>query len=89
MQAITTKFIPCTNFKPSRVKAECCAGSITLSWDHAENVEGNHDFAFKALVKKLGWRKEDGRRNHVWVKGTTKQGLDVYTLQADSTTLDV
>lgn len=54
-QAIVTKYIGATNSKPSRVKAIAEAGSVTLSWDHASNIEGNHDFAAKALAEKFGW----------------------------------
>ena len=55
MQAIQTKFIPCTNFRPSRVKARAEAGSISLEWDHALNVDENHEKAANALCAKLGW----------------------------------
>lgn len=55
MQAIQTKYLPCTNFRPSRVKAWCGAGSIVLSWDHALNVEENHAKAANALASNLGW----------------------------------
>lgn len=55
MQAITTKFLPCTNNRESRVKAECEAGSIVVGWDHALNVDANHEAAAKRLVEKLGW----------------------------------
>lgn len=57
MQAIVTKFLGPTNVRGSRVKATCEAGSVTLSWDHALNSEGNHDAAAKALAHKLGWDK--------------------------------
>lgn len=55
MQAIVTKFPPCTDHRESRVKATCEAGSLTLGWDHALNVEENHRAAAKALQVKLGW----------------------------------
>ena len=55
MQAIITKFIPCTNHRESRVKAICEAGSLTLGWDHALNVEENHQRVAEALQTKLGW----------------------------------
>ena len=55
MQAIQTKFLPYTNFRPSRVKAWCDAGSIVLSWDHTLNVDENHAKAANALADKLGW----------------------------------
>ena len=56
MQAIVTKYLGPTNFRGSRVKATCAAGSLTLSWDDALDVDGNHDAAALALATKLGWR---------------------------------
>lgn len=55
MQAIVTKYIGPTNYKPGRIKASCQAGSITVSWDHGLDVEKNHDAACLALRDKLGW----------------------------------
>lgn len=55
MQAIQTKFLPCTNFRGSRVKAWCEAGSVTVGWDHVLNVDENHAAAAAALAEKLGW----------------------------------
>jgi hypothetical protein len=54
-QAIVTKYLGPTNFRGSRVKATCEADSITIPWDHAANVEKNHEIAAKALCVKLGW----------------------------------
>jgi len=53
--AITTKFIPPTNHRPSRVKATAEAGSITVSWDYALNVTDNHKAAAVALADRYGW----------------------------------
>lgn len=55
-QAITTKYLPVTNRKPSRVKATAEAGTITLEWDHAYNTDGNHIRAAKALAEKFKWK---------------------------------
>ena len=55
LAAIETKFIPCTNHLPSRVKATCQAGSLTLSWDDALDVARNHQAAAKALARRLNW----------------------------------
>lgn len=55
MQAITTKYIGPTNFKGARVKASSQAGSVTVSWDHALNVDENHAAAARALASKWGW----------------------------------
>lgn len=56
--AIQTKFLPCTNYRPSRVKAWSQAGSIVLSWDYALDVGANHEKAAKALAAKLEWNTE-------------------------------
>jgi hypothetical protein len=54
-QAIVTKFLPCTNFRESRVKATAQAGSVTLSWDHGLNSDENHAAAAQALAQKYKW----------------------------------
>lgn len=53
--AIQTKFIGPTNHRGSRVKAWCEQGSITVNWDHAQDVETNHRLVAKALAHKLDW----------------------------------
>lgn len=55
MQAIETKYIGATNHKPSRIKATCTAGSVTVSYDHSLNIDGNHKAAAAELREKLGW----------------------------------
>lgn len=65
MQAIHTKYLGPTNNRPSRIKASCDAGSITVSWNHSFDVHGNHEAAALTLAKKLGWDEYDGR----WVGG--------------------
>ena len=57
MQAIVTKYLGATNYRGSRVKATCEAGSLTRSWDDALDPEQNHDAAAVALADKLGWRE--------------------------------
>ncbi len=54
-QAIATKFLPCTNHRPSRVKATAEAGSVTLSWDHGLNANENHELACRTLANNWGW----------------------------------
>jgi len=54
-QAIETRYLGPTNHRGSRVKAKCQAGEVTVHWDHALNVEGNHERAAQALRDKLGW----------------------------------
>lgn len=49
MQAIITKFIPATNYRPSRYKATCQRGSITVSAACELNNEENHEMARNLL----------------------------------------
>jgi hypothetical protein len=68
MVAIQTKYLGATNFKGARVKAWREHGpSLTLSWDHALNVEENHKVAAQAFAEKMGW---EGR----WVGGGLEHG---------------
>lgn len=70
-QAITTKYIGPSNVRGSRVKASCDAGTVTVSWDHALNSSGNHEYAARVLLEKLGWSGE-------WVGGCDKDGNHVF-----------
>ena len=54
-QAIQTRYFGPSNVRGSRIKAFADAGSVTLSWDHRLNPEGNHIAAAKTLASKLGW----------------------------------
>jgi len=71
MQAITTKFLPPTNVRGSRVKATAQAGSVTLHWDHALNPDGNHRAAAEAFARKFGWHGE-------WIPGQLHNGDTVW-----------
>jgi len=55
MQAITTRYIGPTNFRGSRVKAQCDAGSLVWHWDYRLGPDENHDKACAALVARLKW----------------------------------
>lgn len=55
MQAIQTRYLGPTDYRGSRVKASCQAGSVTLTWYDALDTEGNHDAAAFALADKLKW----------------------------------
>jgi len=75
-QAITTKYIGPTNYRPARVKATAASGlSVTVSWDHALNVDDNHTAAARALAVKLKW-------GGLWVGGGGEVG-NVYVLVTD------
>lgn len=55
MQAIITKYLPVTNTRASRIKAQCAAGSVTIDYPHELSGMDCHAKAAKALVAKLGW----------------------------------
>lgn len=55
MQAIQTKYLSPTNTKPSRIKAWCEAGSVTISYPHEHDESGAHYSAAQALAVKLEW----------------------------------
>lgn len=55
MQAIITKFLGATNYRPARVSARCQAKRIIVSWDHALDVDDNHYKAAAMLAEQLGW----------------------------------
>lgn len=62
--AIKTTFLGPTNTLGSRVKATTMDAlkehrrTITLSWSHEMDGQGNHAAAAKALATKLGWDGE-------------------------------
>ncbi len=53
MQAITTKYLPATNTKCSRIKAMCERGSVTIPFNHSGDSENAHRLAVEALVTKF------------------------------------
>ena len=55
-QAIITKFISATNTRPSRIKATCWGGSITISYDYSGDE--SHRLAAQKLIEKLGWSED-------------------------------
>lgn len=72
--AIKTKFLGPTNHRAARVSAETLdtlgndkVARIVVDWNHACNVEQNHELAAKALAKKLNW-------NGQWISGGTHDG---------------
>lgn len=70
MQAITTKYRGPTNSRGSRIIVRAQAGRMTVPWDHALDVEENHDAAARAFIARWGWGS-DGRR---WVRGCLPDG---------------
>ena len=57
MKAISTKYLPATNYLGSRIKATAEGGnSITLSYDDALNSDQMHLKAAIALRDKMNWK---------------------------------
>lgn len=60
-QSIITKYIPCTNTRGSRIKAETASGlSVTIPYPHEYSGADCHFQAVKELLKKQGlkWSNE-------------------------------
>jgi len=56
MQAIQTKVITVTSTRPTRIKAWCAGGSLTMTYPSGHNnPQSAHRVVAQALVKKLGW----------------------------------
>ena len=66
---ITTKFIPPTNSRGSRIKASCQCGSVTVGYDYSLSIDEAHAVATKALLEKfsLDW-------GNVWSVGANDSG---------------
>ena len=71
-QGIETRYLGPTNSRPGRIKATAWAGSITVSYDHALSIEGNHRATAMALVAKLGWL--DTAPAEAWATGGNARG---------------
>lgn len=82
MQAITVKFIGPTNTRPICYKAECAAGSITVSQSHID--ENQYHAAARALIIKLNW-VDSG----LWIEGTLKSGDTVFVFQGQNRKYEV
>lgn len=66
-QAILVRYLGPTNYRGTRYKASCGAGSTTLAADYALNPRQNAEAAVAALLHKLEW---DG----VWAGGELPNG---------------
>lgn len=60
MISITTKYLPCTDHRGSRIKAyradhDKGDTTLTVPYDHALNLDENHVAAALALASKLSW----------------------------------
>ena len=70
MQAIQTRFYGPTNHKGARIKAECAAGSVFVSYEYGLSTDKAHWEAAKALIVKMGWEKYEGK----WICGGSIDG---------------
>lgn len=52
MQAIQTKYLPCTNVRGSRIKASCERGNLAIPYPH----ELSGDEVHREAVRQLLWR---------------------------------
>lgn len=77
MQAILTKYIPCTNTRGSRIKASCERGSCFIPYPHHVNSEEGHKLAAQALVDRFV--AEDvaryGTNKNPWSRARVSGGL--------------
>lgn len=56
MKAITTKYIPATNTRGSRISASDCDGNrVTVAYDTSLSGIDCYSVAAQALVNKMGW----------------------------------
>lgn len=79
MQAIQTKYLGPTNFRPSRIKASCERGSITVSYPLELSGDDVHRFAVRELVKRFAMEdfntyKTPPEKNP-WMRPTVCGGL--------------
>lgn len=77
MQAIHTKYIPCTDRRGSRIKATCERGSITIDYPHELHGDEVHREAARQLVARF--IAEDSTRynasNNPWSRPFVTGGL--------------
>lgn len=69
MQAIETKYLPPTSTRPSRIKASCDRGSITLPWPQEFSGTDCHIYAADVLCFKFS--KEDAARHNTPIHKST------------------
>lgn len=75
MKAIQTKYLPATNFKPSRIKAWIEGGaSVTVCYNSYNDERDAHRAAAEKLHAKLEWERVSGAFNGYWVSGGLPNG---------------
>lgn len=81
MQSIFTKYLPATNTKGARIKAQASGSKLSLTrpYDYEADAHGNHLLAAQALAKRLNW-------SGTWVEGSDRGGRgNVYVNVAGDT----
>lgn len=84
-QAIQVKYLPYTNTQPSRLKAFCQAGSVTVGYDSPQlDAATNQDAKFRMvaemLCEKLGWVSEQGNAYGELVGGWLPNNVAVFVM---------
>tara|TARA_R110000868_G_scaffold19036_1_gene82358 strand:- start:156 stop:431 length:276 start_codon:yes stop_codon:yes gene_type:complete len=89
MQAITTKYLPATNFRGSRVKARAGThrATVTIPYHDSGDFEqygklDAHAVAARLLARKFGW---DG----TLVEGEVEAGHRVFVLLRERVSFDI
>jgi hypothetical protein len=78
MQSITVQYLPATNHRPTRLKAKCAGGSITVPLDYSID---DRDYLVErtvalALIAKMNW----GQQVRITGAGRDYRGDVVFTL---------
>jgi hypothetical protein len=66
-QAITTRWLGVTTYKPIRIAAFCAAKRIYVSYEYGYSADINHLLAAQKLAELLGWKG-------VWHSGQMSNG---------------
>jgi hypothetical protein len=87
MQTITTRVLPCTNTKPTRIKAQTTSGvSIIISAPIEPPLWSTHEYdAHDAAMQRLCEKLDNGHGSWVgreFIRGSTNEGC-VYVLAYD------
>lgn len=82
MQAIRTKYLPATNRRPSRIKAECKRGSVIIDYPHELSGDAVHRLAVHKLILKfvLEDEKKYGKHKNHWQGEFVTGGLSDGTM---------
>jgi len=80
-QSIITKYLPATNSRPSRIKATCDRGSITISYPHELSGDAVHIAAVSELVHKFAAEdlasRGEPKDGNPWLRPFASGGLPV------------